>query len=271
MSSEHDLSAKGSTSGAFEFEIPLVIKSDTEHIRKNLSSIRHLLDYDLRSKPARIIHDTYYDTRDDSLRQRKITLRIRKLGGTLLISSKSDIRRVSGHMVRRREIELPWTYDSVRMLARNLQLKTPEVSRSDFDRASASKTLAAMGLDAIQERRTRRVARDIVRRGSGPTLILAELAIDRVTYTFKRVKVRLSEIEIEAKSRGGISVARKVAGHLLSKYQPLLQGWPHGKFVTGLAIGRLMETKTFGHLLKNGALKPGAFQLIDRTIRSGII
>ena len=266
------MSVKGTSSScAFESEIPLIIRDDAEHVRKNLASIGHLLDYDLRSKPARIIHDTYYDTRNNSLRQRKITLRTRKLGSTLFISSKSDIRRVSGNMVRRREIELPWTYDSVRLLVRNLQLKTLAEPRSDFQRVPISKTLAAMGLVAIQERRTRRVARDVIKRGSGPKLILAELAIDRVTYTLKGVKVGLSEVEIEAKSRDGFSAVREVANHLLSKYQPFLREWSHGKFVTGLAIARLMETKTFGRFLKNGALKPGAFQLIDRTIRSGTI
>jgi inorganic triphosphatase YgiF len=268
----HTLSSKRpSSSRAFESEIPLIIKDDAENVRKNLTSIRHLLDYDLRPKPSRTIHDTYYDTRDNSLRQRKITLRTRKLGSTMLISSKSDIRRVSGNMVRRREIELPWTYDSVRLLARTLQLKPPAVPRSEFHRVPVSKALAAMGLGAIQERRTRRVARDVVKRGSGRALILAELAIDRVTYSFKGFKVGLSEVEIEAKSRGGFSAVREVADHLLSKYQPFLQVWSHGKFVTGLAIARLMEAKTFGRFLKNGALKPGTFQLIDRKIRSGTI
>ena len=186
-----------------------------------------------------------------------------------MISSKSDIRRVSGNIVRRREMEVPWAYDSVRLLAKNLRLKTPAISSSRFQRVPVSRTLGGMGLRVIQERRTQRVTRDIVRRGTGPTSILAELAIDGVTYTFDRIRVGFSEIEIEVKGPGGLPTVREVANALVSKYQPLLHGWSHGKFMTGLAIGKLLEIKKLQRYLADGELKPGAFQLIDRTIRSG--
>jgi inorganic triphosphatase YgiF len=259
-----------SSSSAFESEIPLIIKEDARHVRKDLENIHHLLDYDLEPKPSRIIHDTYYDTTENSLRQRKITLRTRRVGRTLLISSKSDIRRISGNIVRRRERELPWAYDSVRLVAKNLKLNTPTMSSPRFQRVPASRTLEAMGLRVIQERRTQRVARDIVRRGTSPTLTLAELAIDSVTYTFDRISVGFSEIEIEAKAAGGLSTVREVANELLSKYQHFLRPWSHGKFATGLAIRKLLKTKKLQQYLANGELNPSAFQLIDRTIRSGI-
>jgi inorganic triphosphatase YgiF len=265
----HTLPPKGSSSpNAFESEIPFLIKDDSERVRKDLAGIRHLLEYDLRPKPPRILHDTYYDTRENSLRRRRITLRTRRLGDTLLISSKSDIRRISGKIIRRREIELPWAYDSVRLLAKNLRLKTTAMSSSVFQRIPVSRTLAEMGLHVIQERRTRRVARDIFRRGTSPTSILAELAIDRVTYTFERIKVGFSEIEIEAKAPDGLPTVREVANELLSKYKPFLQQWSHGKFATGLAIRRLLETKTLRPYLEEGSLKPGAFQMIDRALQS---
>jgi len=185
-----------------------------------------------------------------------------------LISSKSDIRRISGNIIRRREIELPWAYDSVRLLARNLRLKTTAMSSSLFQSIPVSRTLAEMGLHVIQERRTRRVARDIVRRGTNPTSIVAELAIDRVTYTFEKIKVEFSEVEIEAKAPRGLPTVREVANELVSKYKPFLQQWSYGKFVTGLAIRRLLETKTLRPYLEDGELKPGAFQLIDRALQS---
>src|SRR5260370_33472130 len=181
----HTLPPKGSrSSNAFESEIPFLIKDDSEHVRKDLAGIRHLLEYDLRPKPPRILHDTYYDTREDSLRRRRITLRTRRLGDTLLISSKSDIRRISGNIIRRREIELPWAYDSVRLLAKNLKLNTTAMSTSLVQRIPVYRTLAEMGLHVIQERRTRRVARDIVKRDRSPTSILSDDQIDSETYTF---------------------------------------------------------------------------------------
>ena len=239
-------------------------------MRKEIAGMRYVLKYDLRPNIPRTIHDTYYDTGENSLRKRKITLRTRRLAGTLLISSKSDIRKVSGNIIRRREIEVPWSYDSVRLLAKNLRLRTPAVSISEFQRIPASRTLAAMGLEAIQERQTRRESRNIFRRGMSSTSILAELAIDTVTYTFKKIKVGLHEVEIEAKAPGGLPIIRKIAIELISRHRPYLQQWSHGKFVTGLAIMKLLKTKRFRTHLVDGELKPGAFQLIERMIKSGI-
>lgn len=258
-------------SSTFESEIALIINGDADRASKELAGLRQILEYDLNPKPPRIIHDTYYDTRQNFLRERRITVRTRRLSGNLLISTKSDVQRISGKVVRRKERELPWAYDTVRLMAKNLDLKIPALSRSQFERIPVSRTLAAMGLEVVQERATRREARDVVRRGTSPTSILAELAIDRVAYAFEKIQVGLSEVEIEVKAPGGLRTVREVANELLSKYQPFLQRWSHGKFVTGLAIRELLKTKKFQSYLADGELKPGAFPLIDRTIQSGIV
>ena len=259
-----------SPSHAFESEIPLIVKDAADRVREEIEDMGRVLEYDLRPKPPRSIHDTYYDTEENSLRNRKITLRTRRVSGSLLISSKSDIRKISGNVIRRKEVELPWSYDSVRLLAKNLKLRTHPPSISEFQRIPASRTLAAMGLEVVQERETRRNARNIFRRGARSTSILAELAVDRVTYTFKRTKVGLSEVEIEAKAPGGLPSVREIANELLSRHRPYLEEWPYGKFVTGLAIMKRLKSKGFRPFLMGGRLKPGAFQLIERTIRSGI-
>jgi inorganic triphosphatase YgiF len=127
---------------AFESEIALIIKDDADHTRKELAKLRDILEYELKPKPPRIIYDTYYDTPEDSLRQRKTSLRTRKLAGNLMISTKSDVRRIAGTIIRRREIELPWSYDSIRLLAKILKLTIPKSSVSQFQRIPASGTLA---------------------------------------------------------------------------------------------------------------------------------
>lgn len=263
------MSAKDSiSSGSFESEIALIIKDDADHIRKELAGIKHLSEYDLEPKPRRIIYDTYYDTSDNSLRQRKISLRTRRQGRILLISTKSDVRKVVGNIIRRRELELPWAYDSVQRLARKLKLETPTISVSQFQNTPVSRTLATMGLKTIQERQTQRVVRDVVRRDRRTTSILAEMAIDKVTYAFENVNVTLSEVEVEAKSARSLAGVREIADVLVSKYHPVLRQWFHGKFVTGLAIRKLLETRRFQSYLVNGDLKSDAFELIDRIVRS---
>ncbi len=139
-----------------------------------------------------------------------------------MISTKSDVRRISGNVIRRSETELPWSYDSVRLLARTLELKTPSTSLSRFQSIPLSRTLKALGLHVIQERRTRREARDVVGQNENPVSTLAELAIDRVTYSFQDVKVGFSEIELEARSSGGLAIVQTIANTLVSKYPELL-------------------------------------------------
>lgn len=231
--------------------------------------LRQILEFDLRPKPPRIIRDTYYDTSENSLRRRRISFRTRQLGGNVLISTKSDIQKISGNVIRRREIELPWSLDSVRLLARTLKLKSLNMSISGFRRNPPSGTLASIGLIVIQERRTRRETRDVVNRGKIPRLTLAELAVDRVTYYFQDVKVGFSEVEVEAKSSGSLPIVQQIASSLITMHRPMLQQWFHGKFVTGLAIEKLLKIEALHRLLVKRNLGPRAIDLIDRTIRSG--
>ena len=255
-------------SSSLESEIALIIKADPVHIRSEIAGIRRILDYDLKFKPSQVIHDAYYDTKANFLRERRISLRIRRMDDTLLISTKSDIRRVAGNLIQRREMEGTWSYNSIRQLARNLKLKVPTMSVSQFKRISVSKALAAFGLSIIQERRTQRNARNIMIRGKTPTPILAELAIDYVTYIFGDTKVGLSEIEIEAKAPRALGRVREIADAFVLRYQPSLEQWFHGKFVTGLAMQRLLKTRALQNHLVHGEVDADAFELIDRAIRS---
>jgi len=263
------LPTKGSTSSrAFESEIALIIKNNSDQIRDELSRTQHVSEYDLKPKPSQIIQDTYYDTKERFLREKRITLRIRRIDDTLLLSTKSDIRRIAGEIIQRREMERPWSYASIRALARSLKLYIPIMSSSKFQNLPVSRVLMTMGLEVIQERRTYREPREIVIRDKAPVSILAELAIDHVTYDFGDISVGLSEIEIEAKAARSLSKVREIADALVSKYSPSLQQWFHGKFVTGLAIEKLLKTKAFRSSLVNGDLDPEAFQLIDHVIQS---
>ena len=260
---------KGSISSRrFESEIALVIKNNSDRIRNELSRTQHVSDYDLKPKPSQVIQDTYYDTKERFLREKRITLRIRRIDDTLLLSTKSDIRRIAGDIIQRREMERRWSYASIRVLARNLKLYIPIMSSSKFRSLPVSRVLATMGLEVIQERLTHREPRDIVIRDKVPISIFAELAIDYVTFDFGDVSVGLSEIEVEAKAARSLSKVREIADALVSRYSPSLQQWFHGKFVTGLAIQKLLKTKAFRSSLVNGDLGPEAFRLIERVIQS---
>src|SRR5713101_3727055 len=84
------------SSRGFESEIALIIKNNSDRIRNKLSRTQHVSAYDLKPQPSQVIQDTYYDTKERFLREKRVTLRVRRVDDTLLLSTKSDIRRIAG-------------------------------------------------------------------------------------------------------------------------------------------------------------------------------
>ncbi len=254
--------------GSSEVEAVLIIKGDVDAVLKELAGLRSILNYRLEPGQSKIIHDRYFDTIDRRLRKRGANLRIREIDGSLFISVKSHTRRTLRGATARREIEVPWSKQNLLSLIKDLELEAdlalPERQFSDADPLAA---MEATGLQLVQDRETRREVRDVssVRK---PDLVLAELAIDRVTYHIGNHNISIFEVEVEEKAKGSSSVISDVTKALLQAYQPSLQKWSHGKFVTGLAIQRLLETEPADNLLGQDRLKPEALGTIDRALRS---
>ena len=245
-----------------------IIKGDVDAVLKELAGLRSILNYRLEPGQSKIIHDRYFDTIDRRLRKRGANLRIREMDGSLFISVKSHTRRTLRGATARREIEVPWSKQNLLSLIKDLELEAdlalPERQFSDADPLAA---MEATGLQLVQDRETRREVRNVssVRK---PDLVLAELAIDRVTYHIGNHNISIFEVEVEEKAKGSSSVISDVTRALLQAYQPSLQKWSHGKFVTGLAIQRLLETEPADNLLGQDRLKPEALGIIDRALRS---
>ena len=254
--------------GTSEVEAVLIIKGDVDAVLKELAGLRSILNYRLEPGQSKIIHDRYFDTIDRRLRKRGANLRIREMDGSLFISVKSHTRRTLRGATARREIEVPWSKQNLLSLIKDLELEAdlalPERQFSDADPLAA---MEATGLQLVQDRETRREVRDVssVRK---PDLVLAELAIDRVTYHIGNHNISIFEVEVEEKAKGSSSVISDLTKALLQAYQPSLQKWSHGKFVTGLAIQRLLETEPADNLLDQDRLKPEALGTIDRALRS---
>ena len=254
--------------GSSEVEAVLIIKGDVDAVLKELAGLRSILNYRLEPGQSKTIHDRYFDTIDRRLRKRGANLRIRELDGSLFISVKSHTRRTLRGATARREIEVPWSKQNLLSLIKDLELEAdlalPERQFSDADPLAA---MEATGLQLVQDRETRREVRNVssVRK---PDLVLAELAIDRVTYHIGNHNISIFEVEVEEKAKGSSSVISDVTKALLQAYQPSLQKWSHGKFVTGLAIQRLLETEPADNLLGQDRLKPEALGTIDRALRS---
>ena len=241
----------------FESELVLLITDNIENTSRDIAGLTSLLDYDLVHRNSLVIRDTYYDTGDGSLRRRKISFRIRRLGNKLLVSVKSKPTGIASE-----GIERPLTHAAIRSISWQLGLKEIRNGNSvPFSRKPAN-LLPFLGLEVVQERITRRRPRDVAEHVHGGRDPFAELDIDDVTYKFSSGKVRLSEVEIEAKTSRSMRKMERIADALLAKYPNSLRLWDYGKFVTGLTIQKLLKSGRLENLTSDGLLRPEAFDLI---------
>ena len=95
--------------------------------------------------------------------------------------------------------------------------------------------------------------------------MLAELAIDRVLFRFRRRLIRHYEVEVEAKRTGrGTQAARVVAAELITRFPDQLEEWPYGKLPTGRAIEELLVKDRLKGLGSDGVATPESYEKIRR-------
>ena len=252
----------------FESEIALAIWDKAEDVAEDVAGLTSILEYDLRPGRSHRITDTYYDTVRGSLRTQRITCRVRRIDGRLYLSTKSDPTQIIGKGIRRREIEVPWSRPSLLYILRELKLKPLDSRITEFAKLTPSRVFAASGLVRTQRRLTKRQTRDVLLHRKRGARSFAELDIDDVTYQLNGRRIRLLELEIEAKARRALPRIRRITDELESLYPDSLREWAHGKFVTGLAIQRLLTQGRLQNLLHHDLLTPDAFVAIDHTIRT---
>jgi inorganic triphosphatase YgiF len=250
-----------------ESEIAFVITDNGQAVFKDLASIRTILQYDLKVKPLERIHDTYFDTPEGLLRRRKTVLRIRQVNHDTLITVKSNPRQLKGQGIQRSEIELPWSRTSLLEAVKRLKLQHIPGKQPQFSKVSPKEFLARYGLQAIQERRTIRKVRNVVPKGKQRP-VLAELALDSTVFIFRDTRVRIYEMEIEAKVARSLHAIQRIASAIAALHHRSVRYWLHGKFVTGLAIRELLKRRGFESRLEKKAVRAQEFRSIDQAIRS---
>jgi len=256
-----------------EIEAALIVYGDApQTVEQRLADLQTLSEFRLLPRATETIEDIYFDTTDRSLRARLIALRIRRLDGTLLLTMKADSQpALTGE--DRLEIESPWSptvLHNVMSELRNRGVGVP-ASPGELGPSDPTAVMASLGLEEVQTRVTRRTPRDVVA-GSAETQPLAELAIDAVTYRFRDGRVRLLEVEVEAKGGGDASTVERVAASLHAAFPSQLRPWPYGKLPTGKAIQELLaDGKLDGLIGEDRMLRPAAYEQIVGLLNRGAI
>jgi hypothetical protein len=254
-----------------EIEAALIVYADApQAIEHRLAGLQTLAEFSLLRRATETIEDTYFDTTDRSLQARLIALRVRRLDGTTLVTMKADSHRtVAGE--DRLEIESPWSSSALHTVISELRSRGADVPGPPGELGSADPTavMASLGLEQVQTRVTTRTPRDLVARGAESEPI-AELAIDAVTYRFREGRIRLLEVEVEAKGGGDASTVERITASLRAEFPSQLLPWPYGKLPTGQAIQELLADGQLDGLTgRDGMLRPGACEQIAGVLNRG--
>lgn len=246
----------------------IAVSNDAASLAAEIAALRALGPYVLIARPQETIVDEYFDTADARLEARRIALRIRHLDGALRLTIKGPTQRRAGPASRRLEIEKPWSTAATSQALRSLADLGVPLARRTASRAwrTPANFAKALSLARIEKRRTLRKPRNVHgKHGTGRPL--AEMALDTVIYSVGRRKVRVFEVEIEAKRREGIQAADRVTKWLLKGRRTSLKLWRHSKLAMGLALQALeREGKLAGLVTSRGWLTPRGVKALARRL-----
>ncbi len=144
----------------------------------------------------------------------------------------------------------------------NRGIETPKQWR--FSEDQPRQVLTDLGFQVIQDRKTHRQVRNIIRADTEGSPVLAELVIDSVLYHLGRKQIRYHEVEIEAKTDTGVAAIGPITKGLQAAFGDVLKVWDHSKLAVGFALeGLLTQGDLEGLLDLDGNLTPAAYDKID--------
>jgi inorganic triphosphatase YgiF len=198
----------------------------------------------LKLGPAQDHHlrDIYWDLPEGGLRALKLSLRLRQIDDRLVFTAKGGTSNSEG-LFTRYELEVPATRDNWQEVRQALIDEGIDLGhRTPGD--EPDRWLRAAGLVPTQDRSTRRTVKYLYAEDNASEP-LAELALDRTSFDFGKVRVDYWEIEIE-QLNGNDSAPHELGRALLNRYADRLELSTMGKYSRGLAIER--ELRATGQL-----------------------
>jgi inorganic triphosphatase YgiF len=222
-----------------EIETKLIITGDEPAgLLDEIASLNGIGPFSFVHKRTLVLRDTYYDTQAQSLSSQGIALRTREKSGSTLICIKRN-EHVDDHGAAiREELELPISEQNIPQIIQALKELPLSIERLRLRIDAMRESLKDIGLIPIQDRQTQRTTQDITS-SLKPGKIIAELALDTVSYIIGGGKVLHFEIEVEAAEAEYHPLIVDLTDLLKQAYPDRLRRWDHNKLVTGFALEKL--------------------------------
>lgn len=251
----------------------LVIAKRPKDFLEQISRKSIVIHYKLIKIGRQKIRDIYLDSTDDQLKQQRLALRLRKINHHFFLTLKGKTQMAKWGGVSRLEIELPYSLSALKKI--DEILKQNNISFNLFAKKSVTENpltfLQHAPLKIIQDRETSRRIRHIVSQEHSEK-ILAEMALDTVTYRLTNLTIHQAEIELEAKSSAGIEAIQHIHNFLLQTNPDKLRIWTLSKLTTGLLLEKISQKENLQSYLDNqNYLLPEIYELILKNFEHFII
>jgi uncharacterized protein YjbK len=224
----------------------LILANDNEQVQKIINELLLRNGYTSEHKGRRTMIDTYFDYKDNSLKNHKIELRIRSIEGGVSKITLKVLKKEAPSQSERVEIERPWSRESFDEIMKELSslLGGHALEHSAYYvNEDPENILTSANFRKIQERKTERNIINAI--NSQPSELEFEFAIDRTFYHLSASykNYGLMELEIESKKTGNYEILDRLVNELVTDHQSVFRLWPHSKLATGLAIEAMLSSK----------------------------
>ena len=221
----------------------IILSKNYNHIFNVINQLIFSEGYKAKKNGIQIIHDTYFDTKDEILKKNDIALRIREIDGKVSKITLKILKTTTNNYSERIEIEDIYSKEMLNQiilkinLHLNLHISNNHLKYHNI--IDPKLNLISLGFKIIQTRQTHRKIVNAISKSSNK--IGFEFVFDTTTYIFDNNKnITNLELEIELKLSNNIAVLNNFVRQLKIN-QPLFRFWPYNKLLTGKVIEILLE------------------------------
>jgi adenylate cyclase class IV len=199
--------------------------------------------YKTEKNGIQVIHDTYFDTKDEILKHHESAIRIREIDKQDSTITLKMLKNTTKNYSERIELEDTYSREMLNQIIVKINslLNLNIVNTSlKYDNTDPKLNLINLGFKTIQNRRTHRKIINATGKNSSQTEY--EFVFDTTTYIFDNYNSSITsiELEIELKFSKNITVLDNFVRKL--KKNPSLKYWPYNKLLTGKVVEILLNS-----------------------------
>ena len=223
----------------------IILSKDYDQLFNVIDKLISNKGYRTKKNGIQIIHDTYFDTKDEILKKNEIALRIRIIDKQISKITLKILQNTTENYSERIEIEDVYSTEMLNQIilkinsCLNLNIINLPLKYYNND---PKLNLINLGFKIILNKQTQRKIVNAVNKISNQAEF--EFAFDTTTYIFdNNNNITNLEMEIESKLSENNNTVLKDFVRELRLNQTLFKYWPYNKLLTGKVIDLLVDNK----------------------------